>query len=117
MFKTAWPVRHAGAVLVLVVGLVVSDAVAQVGGGAVTAPAGEFLTGRAAQAWTIWQAAMVGVLDRDEDRVEAAFQDLLRMEPSAFRVALLEQRTINDPALGGAILLLEQDHEAGVLGP
>ena len=75
----------------------------------------DFATGRAAAAWTVWQPAMQAILDRDSDQAEQLFEQLLAAEPSPFRIALLADRTINRTALGGAVLLFEQDYESGAL--
>lgn len=75
-----------------------------------------FPTGAAAVAWEKWSAAMKAILARDATASEAAFGELLALEPSAFRVALLAERTVQKTAEGGAVLLLEQDLESGKLG-
>jgi HEAT repeat protein len=80
------------------------------------------MTGAAAAAWAKWQPAMQAILDRKPeaakaDQAEQLFEELLAGEPSAFRIALLADRTINETALGGALLLLEQDAENKSLGP
>ena len=77
----------------------------------------DFATGAATTAWAKWQPAMQAVLDRDAERSEELFGELLAEEPSAFRIALLADRTVNRTALGGAVLLLEQDYENNDLGP
>jgi len=69
----------------------------------------EFVTGRAAEAWDVWQRGMAAVLAQDTVAAEEAFGALLASEPSPLRVALLEERTLRRTASGGAILLLEQD--------
>lgn len=75
-----------------------------------------FLTGEAHRAWQHWQAAMQAVLERDADLAEREFGQLLDQSPSPLRVALLADRSVQQTAAGGAVLLLEQDKEAGVLG-
>jgi hypothetical protein len=82
----------------------------------------DFVTGGAAAAWAKWQPAMQAILDRKPDapkgdQVELLLGELLAEQPSAFRIALLADRTTNRTALGGAILLLEQDAENKALGP
>jgi tetratricopeptide (TPR) repeat protein len=74
-----------------------------------------FITGQAAQAWTHWQAAMQGILDRNDDAAEQAFGELLALEPSPMRIALLAEHTVKNTTLGGALLLFEQDSELGAL--
>jgi len=113
MYGTAAPFRLAGSIvgLLLVLGT---------GGTAVAQTESSthgFITGAAARAWEHWQAAMQAILDRDEEKAEAAFQTLLDGEPSPFRVALLADHTIQRTAAGGAVLLFEQDLEADALGP
>lgn len=76
----------------------------------------DFPTGAAAQAWSKWQPAMQAILERNNEQAEALFAELLAMDPSAFRIALLADRTVNRTALGGAVLLFGQDAEAGALG-
>ena len=78
-------------------------------------PLGGFVTGRAAEAWTGWEAAMQAVLAKDDDATEAAFAELLGADPSPLRLALFRARTPGSP-IGGAVLLFEQDVEAGTLG-
>ncbi len=76
----------------------------------------EFVTGRAAQAWERWQAALKAVLAQDQEPVEAAFGELLETDPSPLRMALLEEHTTQRAASGGAVLLLEQDYDQEELG-
>lgn len=110
MFRTAGAVRHAGLFTLLLLLAPVSTAVAQ-------APAGDaFLTAVAEQTWEHWSAAMRGILDRDSAATEKAFGDLLDLDPSPFRVALLARRTVDTP-LGGALLLFEQDVQNNDAGP
>lgn len=80
-------------------------------------PPGDFPTGTAAEAWERWEVALRALLDREEDAAEDAFADLLALEASPFRVALLADRAIKRTELGGAVLLLEQDYESDDLGP
>ena len=75
----------------------------------------EFVTGAAAAAWENWQTAMAALIARDADTAEFAFDQLMQGEPSAFRVALLAEKTTRQTSLAGGVLLLEQDHEAGSL--
>lgn len=109
MCGTAGPLRVAAPFVGLLLVL------AAAAGGAQTSTA-DFITGDTAQAWEKWLAAMQTVLDRDEDKTEEAFGALLALEPSPLRVALLAEHTVRRTAAGGAVLLLEQDHEAGDLG-
>jgi CheY-like chemotaxis protein len=81
------------------------------------APLDDFPTGAAASAWSHWQPAMQAILDRSSEKAEQHFADLLATEPSALRIALLADRTVERTALGGAVLLLEQDAESKALGP
>ncbi|MCK4343461.1 MAG: hypothetical protein KAY37_17240 [Phycisphaerae bacterium] len=111
MFRTAGPSCFVRSFLGLLFVLTVCVPV-----GAQT-PLQGFITGEAARAWDHWQAAMQAILDRDEDRIETAFGDLLAAEPSSFRVALLAEHTVKRTAAGGAVLLFEQDREAEALGP
>jgi tetratricopeptide (TPR) repeat protein len=78
---------------------------------------GGFITGQAGQAWEKWQAALQAVLERNADQSENAFGQLLAEEPSPLRIALLADYTVNRTASGGALLMFEQDMEAGALGP
>jgi HEAT repeat protein len=74
-----------------------------------------FVTGAAAQAWKKWEAAMQAVLAKDSETAEAAFGELATLDPSPLRLGLFRKRSIDSP-LGGAVLLFEQDAEAGALG-
>lgn len=76
----------------------------------------EFFSGRAAQAWEAWSTALDQVLTGDPAAAEDAFGELLALDPSPLRLALLAERTTRT-ASGGALLLLEQDADAGELGP
>jgi len=76
-----------------------------------------FISGRAAAAWTHWEAAMQAILTRDRAKSEAAFAELLAQNPSAFRVALLADHTVRRTTLGGAVLLFEEDLKSDALGP
>ena len=78
-------------------------------------PLGGYATGRAAATWELWEAAMQAVLAKDDDSTEAAFGDLLAADPSPLRLALFRARTPGSQ-IGGAVLLFEQDVEAGTLG-
>lgn len=73
----------------------------------------EFITGAATAAWNSWQKALQAVLARDPAGADAAFGELLAQNPSPLRVALLESRTLDRSNLAGAVLLLEQDRDAG----
>ncbi|MFH1747837.1 MAG: HEAT repeat domain-containing protein [Planctomycetota bacterium] len=75
-----------------------------------TARADDFITGDAAASWAKWQPATQAILDRNSEQAESFFGELLELEPSPFRIALLADRTITRTALGGALLLLEQDY-------
>ena len=72
----------------------------------------DFATGAAATAWDTWQPALQAILQQETEQAERFFGDLLETEPSPFRIALLADRSITRTALGGAILLLEQDYES-----
>ncbi|MGD8450604.1 MAG: response regulator [Phycisphaerae bacterium] len=111
MVRTCGFVRRAS----LVAALAWSVAVAATASALV--PTDDFITGRATAAWAKWQPAMQAILDRQADQAEELFGELLAEEPAAFRIALLAERTINRTALGGAVLLLEQDAENQALGP
>ncbi len=73
------------------------------------------VTGPAAQAWERWQVALQALLDRNADAAEAAFGELLATDPSAFRIALLADRSVTQNVKAGGVLNLELDHEAGKL--
>ncbi len=72
-------------------------------------------TGVAATTWEPWRDALQAVLDRKADAAEAAFGRLLELSPSALRIAMLADFAVNQTSLGGGVLLLEQDLEAGAL--
>lgn len=74
-----------------------------------------FVTSTVAEAWTRWHAAMRALLAKDAAASDKAFAEFLATQPSAFRTALFAERTVRQTAEGGAILLLEQDAEAGAL--
>ncbi len=76
-----------------------------------------FTTGKAAAAWQLWQPAMQAILERNLDKAEELFGQLLELQVSPLRVALLADRTTTRTPLGGAILLLEQDYENDALAP
>lgn len=80
------------------------------------ASAQEFITGAAAQAWENWQPAMQAVLNRDRAAAETAFGELLKLDPSAFRIALLAEHMVMRTNMGGAVLLFEQDIENKAVG-
>lgn len=111
MFRNAPAVRFAGFALGLLSGLTAS------GTAAAQSSTNGFVTGRAARAWDKWQVAMQAILDRNDTQAEAALGELLTTTASPLRIALLADRTVQQSALGGAILLLDQDREAGKLGP
>jgi len=75
-----------------------------------------FVTGQAAQAWESWQRACEALLARDASRAEAAFGELIAQGVSPLRLALCGERLIRQRTLAGALVLLEQDAEAGALG-
>lgn len=87
---------------------------AQIEAGA-TESGSAFVTSTVAEAWTRWQAAMRALLAKDAAATEQALADFLATRPSAFRAALFAERTVRGTAEGGAVLLLEQDAEAGAL--
>ncbi|MBU0641426.1 MAG: hypothetical protein KKB50_21405 [Planctomycetes bacterium] len=111
MVSRARPRRYTGVFLAAVLGLFGTSFVA-----AQTSPGG-FVTGAAAHAWDLWQAAMTAILAHDGEAAETAFEGLVQANPSPFRVALLAERTITRTSEGGAVLLFEQDHESGKLTP
>lgn len=88
---------------------VVASAVAQ------SSTIDEYFSGTSRLAWEKWQAAMTAVLARDAEKAEAAFAELLALEPSPLRIAMLAERSVMNTAHGGGVLLLEQDAEAGKL--
>jgi HEAT repeat protein len=111
MSRTTGPLRIAASCLATLLMLNVA------GAAAAESPATDgFITGAAAQAWEKWQTAMQAILERSMDKAEAAFGDLAALEPSAFSLALLADHTVQRTALGGAVLLFEQDLEAKALG-
>ncbi|MEW6251823.1 MAG: HEAT repeat domain-containing protein [Planctomycetota bacterium] len=112
MFRTAGPTGLTKAVMGLLLAfttLSATPAFAQ-------AANGPFLTGPAARAYSIWAAAMQAVLDRDQVVAEERFDALLKLDPSPLRLALLAAHTVERTAGGGAVLLFDQDYEAGALG-
>jgi HEAT repeat protein len=96
-------------------------AVVALGAGAVPAAHAQsaldegFATGDAAKAWALWQPAMKAILSRDSAEAEKLFTELLELNPSPFRIALMADRTASRTTLGGAILLLQQDLESKAL--
>jgi tetratricopeptide (TPR) repeat protein len=74
-----------------------------------------FATGKAVAAWNLWQPAMQAILSRDSAEAEKLFGQLLELDPSPLRIALMADRTVDRTTLGGAILLLEQDLESKAL--
>ena len=91
--------------------------VAAVGAGQPPASTGGFITGGAARAFDQWQTAMQALLERNADRAEDAFEALLGAHPTPLRLALLADYTVNRTPAGGALLMFEQDEQAGALGP
>lgn len=110
MFGTTGPSRAAACFLGLIGVLAVSTATGQTA-------LDSFVSGGAAQAWEKWDGAMQAILDRDLERAEAAFGDLLAVDPSPFRVALIAEYTVRNTAAAGAVLLFEQDQQARALRP
>lgn len=109
MHRPARGWRFAAALLVVAVpGVLGSTVSAQL-------PADEFVTGQAAIAWQKWQAAMQALLDRKHDEAETAMGELLALKPSAFRIALLADRSVSRNEKAGGVLALELDSEAGLL--
>src|SRR5215471_13744618 len=69
-----------------------------------------FVTGSAAAAYEKWQAAMEAILNRaNPDAAETAFTELMALNPSPLRIALLAERSILRNEGGGGVLLLEED--------
>ncbi len=79
-------------------------------------PRDEFTTLAATEAWDAWRAALQALLEQDASAAEDALAALLDEDPSPLRLALLEQRSVEETSLGGGVLLLEQDEAAGRLG-
>ena len=77
---------------------------------------GEFVTSKAASAWQAWDAAMEALLARDRDAAEKHFGELLALEPSPLRVAMLAERSVKRNINAGGVLLFEQDVEADTIG-
>ncbi len=109
MFSAAGPVRFYQRLLST------ACLLAFVAGAAAQESMDGFVTGAAAQAWKKWEAAMQAVLAKDSETAETAFGELMALDPSPLRLALFRKRSIDSP-LGGAVLLFEQDAEAGALG-
>ena len=91
--------------------------------GLALAPAGRaqvgedtFVTGAAKTAYDKWQTLMQSVAARDRDLVEFFSDELLAANVSPLRLALLEERSVRRRENAGAVLLFEQDQEAGALG-
>ncbi len=110
MYRTARPQRRAGILTGILFAIGVTAAAAA------QTSTGGFVTGDAMRAYEQWRQAMQALLERDDDQAEQAFAALLEMEPSPMRLALLEDHLATQSAYGGAVLLLEQDYEAGTLG-
>lgn len=76
----------------------------------------EFVTGASANAWNKWRAAMEAVLVRSNpDAAETAFSELLALDPSPFRLALMAERSVLRNEAAGGVLLFKQDGQAGTL--
>ena len=76
---------------------------------------GGFVTGTAKDAWEKWNTALASMLARDGDTADMMFEDLLSLDPSPLRIALLADRSIKRNVNAGGVLLLEQDAEADAL--
>jgi tetratricopeptide (TPR) repeat protein len=110
MYRTPGLVSLAGLLVGLIGGLsVATRAVAQ------TPLDQGFATGDAARAWALWQPAAEAILADRNDEAEALFGQLLALDPSPFRLALLAERTMSRTAAGGALLLLREDYESDAL--
>lgn len=96
--------------------ITVLAAVAQPVGDPVTLSSEDFVTAQAAAAWDKWQLTMRALLAKDAEASENAFGELAALDPSPLRLALLAERTVQKTTDGGAVLLFEQDIEAGTLG-
>ncbi|MCG3125802.1 MAG: hypothetical protein CHACPFDD_00629 [Phycisphaerae bacterium] len=107
MSIAARAVRLAGCCVVLSVALRVPPTSGQIS-------AQGFVTSAAADAWSKWEAATTAIMAKDAAGLEKAFGELLALNPSAFRVALLAERS-SARGQGGAVLLFEQDVESGKL--
>ncbi len=111
MCSAAGLLRRAGSLFVLL------TVVAVAGAGQPPASTGGFITGEAARAFDQWQTAMQALLERNAEKAEDAFEALLAADPAPLRIALLADHTINRTPAGGALLMFEQDEQAGALGP
>ncbi len=111
MCSAAGFLRRAGSLFALLTVVVAA------GAGQSPPSTGGFITGQAAQAFDQWQAAMQALLERNTDKAEVAFETLLTGDPSPLRIALLADHTVNRTPAGGALLMFEQDEQAGALGP
>jgi CheY-like chemotaxis protein len=109
MFSIVRLIRPAALLLALLV------LIGGVGSARAQLDADGFVTGAAAEAWEKWNSALEALLARDPDTAETMFEELLASEPSAFRVALLADRSIQRNINAGGVLLLEQDAEAAAL--
>ena len=110
MFRTVGPFGLAGAALgFLLVAATATPTAAQ-------SPEG-FLTSTAARAYDKWAAAMQAILEHNGEAAEAAFGELIALDPSPLRVALLADYTVQRTPAAGAVLLFEQDMDAKTLGP
>lgn len=76
----------------------------------------EFVTGPAAALYEKWRAAMEAVGNRAErDAADKAIGELLAMNPSPFRVALMAERSVRQNEAAGGAMMFEQDGAAGSL--
>lgn len=91
--------------------------IALLGGATLRAQVGEdsFVTGAAQTAYEKWQTLMQAVAARDAEQTEFFANELLNEKPSPFRLALLEERSVRRNENAGAVLLFEQDKQAGAL--
>ena len=76
----------------------------------------EFVTGPAAALFEKWRAAMDAVGNRaDREAADKAIGELLAMNPSPFRVALMADRSVRQNEAAGGVMMFEQDGAAGSL--
>lgn len=114
MFLMAGPARLAGSILGV---LSVLSAGSLALGQNPTGDTNGFITGAVAAAWQTWSAALQAVVERDSAKAEQLFGELLASNPAPFRLALLADYAVQRGGIGGAVLLFDQDTEAGSLGP
>lgn len=74
-----------------------------------------FVTGAAQVAYEKWQTLMQAVAARDAEQTEFFANELLNEKISPLRLALLEERAVRRSENAGAVLLFEQDMQAGAL--